>query len=280
MLIGVVRHVRDAAHILTDELAQDAIALAMEDADTRHSHEDGIVDEVLHGIESFVATHTTYIEILMEIALVGIDGLAGLLADAVGGEALLALLGLVLLGALGGVLQSVEAHLGAHTPEHGGRHVARDALYLAHGGEALDAHGVASLQLTVVVGLRLILCIAESGCGFLLVLCLFRLALGMAFLALLYLSYLASYLVIVLLGVYLLHLLLEGIELLADALGLLLLRLILTDLSDGVLYLLVALLQEFLGLLLRLGENLLATLLDLLDVALILGDVFSISFSR
>lgn len=157
-------------------------------------------------------------------------------------------------------------------PGYGGSHIARDALYLAHGGQALDAHGVASFQLTVVVGLRLVLCIAKSGCCFLLVLRLFRLALGMALLALLYLSYLASYLVIVLLGVYLLHLLLEGIEFLADALGLLLLRLTLTNLSDGILYLLVALLQEFLGLLLRLGENLLATLLDLLDVALILGD--------
>ena len=225
---------------------------------------------MLYGVECLVTAHTSHVKVLVEVALVGIDGLASLLADAIRGEVLLALLGLVLFCGCSGVLQTVEAHLGFHSSEDGCCHVACDAFYLAHGGEPLDAYSVALLQLTVV-GLHLVGGVAQGGCCLLLVLCLLSLALGMTFLALLYLGYLAGNLVIIVLGVYLLHLLLEGVELLTDAFGLFFLGLTLTNLSDGILYLFVALLEKFLCLLLCLGENLFATLLDFLDVALILG---------
>lgn len=61
----------------------------------------------------------------------------------------------------------------------------------------------------------------------------------MSFLALLYLCYLAGYLVVILLGVDVLHLFFEGIQLLTYALGLLLLCLLLAYLAYGVLYLLL-----------------------------------------
>ncbi len=72
----------------------------------------------------------------------------------------------------------------------------------------------------------------------------------MAFLALLYLGYLAGNLVVRFLGVNLLNLLLEGIQFLTDAAGFLLLSLTLANLSDGILNLLVAFLQKFCCLLL------------------------------
>ncbi len=81
-----------------------------------------------------------------------------------------------------------------------------------------------------------------------------------------------AYVLIRFLGVNLLNLLLEGFKLLTDAAGLLLLRLTLSNLSDGILYLLVALLQQFGCFLLRLLEDSLSASLDILDVALILGD--------
>ncbi len=71
--------------------------------------------------EPSVTTHASYVQILMEVGLVGIDGLAGLLADTVRSQVLLALLGLIhILHGSRGVLQSVEAHLGSHASENGG----------------------------------------------------------------------------------------------------------------------------------------------------------------
>ena len=118
------------------------------------------------------------------------------------------------------MLQSVETHLGSHASEYGGSCIATDAFHLAHGSQALDANGIASLNLSIVIYLRLVLCIAQGSGSFFLIFFLLCLSLGMAFLALLYLGYLASYLVVSLLGVNLLYLLLEGIEFLADAAGL------------------------------------------------------------
>ena len=151
----------------------------MKDANPWHTHQDGIVDEVLHGIESLVATHTSDVEILMEVCLVGINGLAGLLADAVGSQVLLTLLGLVQsLGRWGGVLQSVETHLGSHASEYGGSCIATDAFHLAHGSQALDANGIASLNLSIVIYLRLVLCIAQGSGSFFLIFFLLCLSLG------------------------------------------------------------------------------------------------------
>ena len=62
--------------VLTDELAEDAVALAVEDAHARHAYEDGIVDEILHGGQSLVATHTAHVYVLMEVGTTVVDGLA------------------------------------------------------------------------------------------------------------------------------------------------------------------------------------------------------------
>ena len=83
MLIGKVGDIGHTAQILTDELSQDTIALTMEDAHTWHSHEDGIVDEILHGIERLIATHTSDVEVLVEIGLVLVYRVACLGTDAI-----------------------------------------------------------------------------------------------------------------------------------------------------------------------------------------------------
>ena len=94
----------------------------------------------------------------------------------------------------------------------------------------------------------------------------------MALFALLDLGNLAGNLVVRFLSVNLLDLLLEGIEFLTDATGFLLLRLTLSNLSDGILNLLVALLQEFCSFLLCFLENRLSAALDILDVTFIFRD--------
>ena len=115
MLIGIMRHIRHAAQVLTDELSEDSVALAMEISNSWHSHKDGIVNEILNGIQCLIATHTSYIQILVEVGLVGIYRLAGLLADTIRSQVFLALLGLIYVFGCGcGELQSVESHLGAH----------------------------------------------------------------------------------------------------------------------------------------------------------------------
>ena len=256
MLIGIMRNIWNAAQILADELAKNTIALSMKNADSWHTHQDGIINEILHGIQSLITTHASYVQILMEVGLVGIDGLAGLLADAVRSQVLLALLGLIhILHGSRGVLQSVEAHLGSHASENGGGSIAIDALHLSYGGQALDADGIAHLNLALAVGLYLVLGIAQGSRCLLLVLLLLSLSLGMALLALLNLGYLLGYLIIRFLGVNLLIFLFEGIKFLTDAAGLLLLRLTLSNLSDGILNLLVALLQQFGCFLIRLLED-------------------------
>lgn len=243
MFIGIMRNIWNAAQILADELAKDTIALAMQNSYSWHTHQDGIINEILHGIQSLITTHASHVQILMEVGLVGIDGLSCFLADAVRSQVLLALLGLIhILHGGSSVLQSVESHLGSHASENGSGCIATDALHLSDGSQALDAHGIAHLNLALAVGLHLVLGIAQDSRSLLLVLLLLSLSLGMALLALLNLGYLPSYLVIRFLGVNLLNLLLEGIKFLADAAGFLLLRLTLSNLSDGILYLLVALL--------------------------------------
>ena len=83
MLIGIMCHIRNAAQVLADELSEDSVALAMENSNSWHTYQDGIVNEILNGIQCLIATHTSYIQILMEIGLVGINCLAGLLADTI-----------------------------------------------------------------------------------------------------------------------------------------------------------------------------------------------------
>ena len=133
MLIGIMRHIWNAAQVLPDELSENSVALAVKDSNSWHTYQDGIVNEILNGIQCLIATHTSYIQILMEIGLVGINRLAGLLADTIRSQVFLALFGLIYVFGCGcGVLQSVEAHLGTHAAKNSSGSIAVDALYLSY----------------------------------------------------------------------------------------------------------------------------------------------------
>ena len=54
----------------------------MKDAHARHTHEYGVVDEVLHGVQRLVTTHSAHVEVLVEVELVLVDGLTRLAAYA------------------------------------------------------------------------------------------------------------------------------------------------------------------------------------------------------
>lgn len=63
-----------SGEILTDELAQDAIAFAVEDTDTLHAHEHSIIDEVAYGLQRLVTTHTPHVEVWMEVLAMIVNG--------------------------------------------------------------------------------------------------------------------------------------------------------------------------------------------------------------
>ena len=111
----------------------------MKDAYAAHTHEDGVVNEIGDGIQGFVATHAAHIEVLPEVLAVGVDGLACLAADAIGVEALLAVLGFRF--RLDSRLQSFQAHLRTHISENHRCHLAVDALDVANRLQTLDAYG-------------------------------------------------------------------------------------------------------------------------------------------
>ena len=54
MLVGIVGDVGHGGEVLLDEVAEDAVALAVEDAHAAHAHEDGVVEVVCDGIEVFL----------------------------------------------------------------------------------------------------------------------------------------------------------------------------------------------------------------------------------
>lgn len=80
MLITIAFYIRYAGKILADELAQYAIAFSMENPNLSSSHKDGIIDEVLHLVQGLVSSHAPYVELLMELVTVLVDGLTGLAA--------------------------------------------------------------------------------------------------------------------------------------------------------------------------------------------------------
>ena len=261
MLVSIVGDIGDGSEVLTDELAQDAVALAMEDAHALHTHEDGIVDEVLHGIERFVATHASHVEVLVEVLAVTVDGLLGEVGYVVAAQVLHTFVGMGLGGFGGGgalwgvgTLQSVNPHTSAHVAKDDAGHLAVDALDGAHRRCSLDAHAVAGCQ-WLLAGLGLLP-------GLLL-------ALLASLLALLNLCHLAGYYLVVGLGVEVAYLLLELLQFLADALGVFAFSLALTYLAYGVFDTSVALAQYFFSLLLGSAQYLLALYTNLLDIMFI-----------
>ena len=86
VLVGIVGDVRYGGQILTDELPEDAVALAMEDADTCHAYQYGIIDEILYGRQGLVASHAANVKVLLEVRLVAVYGLPCSLAHGIGLE--------------------------------------------------------------------------------------------------------------------------------------------------------------------------------------------------
>ena len=119
VLIFGRENIRDGVEILANQLTENAVALAVKDAYMSHAYEDGVVNEILHCGESFVATHSSYVDVLMEIGTSIVDGLAcsarsSSVSGGRGGHCLLRF----------SVLQSVGAHLGAHISEYDSCHFA------------------------------------------------------------------------------------------------------------------------------------------------------------
>ena len=66
MLVSKVGDVGNGREVLPNELAQNAIALAMKDSDLSDSDKNGIVNKVLNGIHSLVTSHAPYVNFLSE----------------------------------------------------------------------------------------------------------------------------------------------------------------------------------------------------------------------
>lgn len=84
VLVVVVGDAGEGAEVLTDSEAEGAGAGAVEDADLGHGEEDGIVEEVHHGLEGFVGTHASDVDLLLELLAALTHHIDGSLADGVG----------------------------------------------------------------------------------------------------------------------------------------------------------------------------------------------------
>ena len=82
MLVLAACHIGYRLQILAYKLSQNSISLAVKYSHTRHSHEYSVVDEVLHSVQSLVATHSPHVKVLMEVQLVRVNSLACLSAYA------------------------------------------------------------------------------------------------------------------------------------------------------------------------------------------------------
>ena len=69
MLVFGTYHVGYRVQVLTNQLTQDAGTRTMKNANTRHTYQYGIVEEMHHGVQSLVTTHASDIYVLMEILL-------------------------------------------------------------------------------------------------------------------------------------------------------------------------------------------------------------------
>ena len=264
---------------------QDAVALAMEDTHTRHSHEDGIVDEISDGRQRLIATHTAHVEVLTEILPMVVDGVLGHMRYAERLQLIGQLIHLRLLSnarstdartvtrcticrttarcstaRLHDQLQPVERHIGVHITDGDDSVLAVDALEDALRLQALQLHRIADGQRTV--DRRLLNRRLTTLGGFLRAL---GFALGFAAFAGLNLLHLLLEVLIgeqpgalalrLVLPTVVAHRLLERVELGAYLAGGLLLGLLLLDGAYGVLNAFVALAQQVLGLLTRLVED-------------------------
>lgn len=149
VLVAVVTDVGYGGEILAYELSENARSSTMEYAHSGHSHEDGVVDEIGDSVDGLVASHTTHIDVLLEVEFAVVDDVAGTTRHhGIGAsDALIALFGLggTLSGSFG-MLEALQSHLGLHTTEDDNGLAAIDTVDNADRGESLDADGVALLE--------------------------------------------------------------------------------------------------------------------------------------
>ena len=224
----------------------------MEDAHTAHTHQNGIVDEIGHGVEGFVAAHAAHINVLVELLPSVVYRLARGAVHRHGGP--------VFKGGLVGMLQTVGTHLGAHVAEHYSGCLAVGLLNRAYGAQTFYPHTVAHFQHFLLFCFLDLLGLLRSLGR--LALCLLLAAAVAALLAFLYLAYLARHQLFVGLRVYLQHFLLKLVQVFTQLAGRFALGLALAYLADGVFYLAVRLAKQFLGFFFRLRQYLPAAFLQ------------------
>ena len=117
----------------------------MENPHLSGSHEDGIIDEVLHLVQRLVRPHAPHIQLLTELVAMLVYGLTCLTAVVIG-------LKLLLFGLDSGgiyVLQPAHGHLCPHIAEDDGSLSAVDGLNLSYGRKALYPDGITGFHLAV-----------------------------------------------------------------------------------------------------------------------------------
>ena len=267
MLVARVDNIGHSGEILPYELAQYAVALAVEYAHTTHTDKYGIINEILHLIDCFVATKPPHVEVLLECASVCVNRGA---CHAALGRRIYGLRTLSLRGECRrvGVFEALEAQLGAHTSEKGHCRRAINALQGAHRGLSFYADGVARLQRHTFFQL-LLRTLQSVGSLLLLLRTLFASFLA-PLLALGNLLQLALEVVVAhQSAVRRFHLLLIVTQLLAYSLGVLALGLCLAYLLYGVFYATVGFVQEVLSLFFCTRQNFFAALFNLSKPAFI-----------
>ena len=75
MLVSEVGNIRYGGQILAYQLAQDTCTRAVKNAHPGYAHQNSIVDEISDGIDGFVASHASHIDILFEVQLLVVDHL-------------------------------------------------------------------------------------------------------------------------------------------------------------------------------------------------------------
>ena len=89
VLVVVVLYGGYSVEILADEVAQYAVAGAVQDTHAAHSDERGIINKVHDGLDSLITTHAADIDIGLECKLAVVDIVMSLLADICGGTYIL-----------------------------------------------------------------------------------------------------------------------------------------------------------------------------------------------
>ena len=134
MLVFDTVDVGHSLQVLANQLSQNAVSFAVQDAYMTHAGENGIVDEVLNLVQRLVASHAADVDFLLECAAVFVNGVSGHSAH----RRHLRFRRLWCVG----MFQSFQPHLRAHAAKYGDSSLAVDALQSANGSLSFDAYRV------------------------------------------------------------------------------------------------------------------------------------------